>query len=349
MAPPEKQPTSTGFKLLIGCAGLMGVGALVFGLVVAVSLWWIWNPGPQVDPLSITTPDTVALIHVKDLGEDGGFRRYLDETAIYFTDASQGVRSEQLPEEMRWITAYQQSNTNAGEAWTRLLPRDAAFTIDPTLGGATGAAVNFPIMVRPFRTLMSMDPDGLRASRGELTEYRDREVLQLEVDSMLAFEEGTALWADSPDHLQRLIDLQADGGETSPLAADVVELHEEWPLVGVTRTPTVLAELTGRVDMLETSLLAVDRLWFGLRMNDADTLAFRLSAEGGGGEEVLALRELALSEGACPSLESSMREAGLDPVCTVLDDEQGVSLHLTATGLRAATRAAIDEAFTPQP
>jgi len=342
----EKEPTSTGFKLLIGCAALLGVGALVFGLIVAVSVWWIWSPGPQIDPLTITTPDTVALLHVDDLTQDVAFKAYLDETALYFTDASQGVRADQLPEELRWVTAYQQSNTNAGEGWARVIPRNAAVIIDPTLRGSTGAAVNFPIMVRPMRAMMTLNSEG-REPDSKLSKHQGRDVIQLEADSVLAFEGGTALWADSADLLHRLIDAQVDGGELSPLVDDVAALHADWSLVGVTRDAMTLADLTGREEVLAVAARGFERVWFGIRMDDADTLALRVGLDGGPTEsEVPGL--LILSDWACPALETSLRELGLDPRCGAAQEADGLRLNLTATGLRAATRGAIDAAFTPQ-
>ena len=218
-APDPIGPSSgsgCGWKVpgcVLGCGAVVGLVLLL----VAGYFWWLLSPGEQHPTDAVAGPESSGAYQIRDLGEDEGARRALEEVVRQVQN-----RSPSGPEDAPTDWLPRDPATLAG-AMARVMPREGTLAFERVPGSdepATVLALNLRGFTRPLRMM-------LESSDNRTETYRGMPVVNTDGELLVAMADDTLVMSDHPGALRAAMDRLLDG--TGQPVASRLELLEPSP------------------------------------------------------------------------------------------------------------------------
>ena len=352
----EKKPIPAFLKFLMMVSGTFLLVVIAVALMSAAAVGWAVLPGTQVDTRHAIGEDSVAVVHVTDLGDDPEVSALMGALFQGLLDASikQDPSAQKIPALQKRLLEKQMT------FFMRFtLPHQLTLVADPNPDDegkpTVGMVANMRMGVRPVKQMVSMDAE----QSGRVVHEDNRDFFfQSNDDVYISFDGGTLVGSrllSNARQLHRRIDARTD----APLARDVTELSEEWPVVAVTRDKSVLLATvpipTAAEHVMDeqgtdddtsengkqTVSVTFARAWMGARISDADTAELRVAIEKPAQSAVEPLS--AALDAFCKKLQSDMAGGKVVFSCTHALVGDTLTLDARATNLRAAATASMEK------
>ncbi|MDA8020395.1 MAG: hypothetical protein MPN21_23400 [Thermoanaerobaculia bacterium] len=234
-------------KLLIGCGLGCGLLVLTFGVLAVVLGMWATRPGTQHETTAVVSPDGVAVMKLRDIGEDPGVQAFLTNFLHTMNEASREAQRQDLPENLRWLVDMQGSNDSPA-GLNMFFPRDVTLSIEPrdeaelaALEHPTSddelaivAAINFRSFVRPIRSFITWVIE--QDARSEVRYHGDHKVLPMGADDWATFVDGTFFLSGSYSALVAALDRLDRGDVQRGWSGEVPQ--GDWDFFGVVEMGT---------------------------------------------------------------------------------------------------------------
>ena len=234
-------------KLLIGCGLGCGILVLTFGVFAVVAGLWATRPGTQHETTAVVSPEGVAVMKLRDIGEDPGTQEFLTNFLRTMNEASREAQRQDMPENLRWIVDMQGSNDSPA-GFNMFLPKDATIAIEPRDEAelaaienptekdelAVVAAVNFRSFVRPIRSLITWAIE--QEATTEIRHHGDHKLLPMGPEGWSTFVDGTFVLSNSYAALVGSLDRLDRGDLERTWSGEVPQ--GDWDFFGVVETGT---------------------------------------------------------------------------------------------------------------
>ncbi|HCH66337.1 MAG: hypothetical protein CL927_07925 [Deltaproteobacteria bacterium] len=336
----ETKRMPRGLKLLLFFSALMFLCVLVGTMLSLGGLAWALLPGPQTDTRYAIDEDTVAVVHLNDLGDDPEVRELVRVVFRSAIEVAQADKQNQ-PAVSDWqidLTVAQMTLMT-----TAMMPEQATLVVDRHPAGDDRhwtLVANLPMGPRVVDLYLSQEAK--EEGRSIHEDGHDFTLLEPS-QKYISFHEGTAVWSS---HLaqSKQIHRRLDARAQSTLARQVTELAEQWSVVAVVHDAPLLMRLVGIDDasepLKESISMQFAQAEVGLRVNDADSAEMQVRIETSTTEGV---EQLATSMDAlCEALRANVAQTAVVFSCTSTLGRDDLTLNARYQNLQAvvATRLA---------
>lgn len=243
--PPSTSSRSGCDKLLIGCGLGCGVLVLTFGVLAVVLGMWATRPGTQHETTAVVSPDGLAVMKLRDIGEDPGTQEFLTNFLRTMNEASREAQRQDLPENLRWLADMQGANDSPA-GFNMFLPKDLTISLEPRDEAelaslrnpseedelAFVAAVNFRSFVRPIRWFITWVIE--QEATTEVRHHGDHDLLPMGPDGWATFVDGTFVFSNSNAALLASLDRLDRGNVAREWSGEVPP--GDWDFFGVVET-----------------------------------------------------------------------------------------------------------------
>jgi len=233
-----RRPPGKGVPVWLQAFLIVGLGCGTFLalllLMIVGAAWWVLRPGAQVPTDAIVGPDSIGVVRIEALAEDGGVRGAIERFSREVADIQEERTARSTPEWLRRMQGERRGPPTF--LMTMMFPRDATLLFERVPGDEQLHLVfagNFRWLVRPARLLL-----GLARSDHELHSegYAGYRILSDPDGGLcLCFAGSTFLAADDMDVLKIAIDrldaFRADA--PPPLPPGIPQAQEGWDVAGV--------------------------------------------------------------------------------------------------------------------